>query len=120
MADELTPGSEEADEVRREFADRVNMTRSELQDWLAADESKEVGQKDGGGESTGHESGRRIVGILGKKKDDLTASDLGHMRKVNGYIARHLKQRPDQGRDELGSSAWARSLRNWGHDPLKS
>ena len=120
MAGEIDPSGEEADDVRREFADRVNMTGSELQDWLKTDESKEVGQKDGGGESTGHESGRRIVGILGKNKDELTAADLGHMKKVNGYIARHLTQRPDRDRDELDDSAWARSLRNWGHDPLKS
>ena len=120
MAGEIDPAGEEAGEVRREFSDRVNMTRSELEDWLETDESRAVGQKDGGGESTGHESGRRIVGILEKNKDELTGADLAHMKKVNGYIARHLSQRPEQGRDELAGTAWARSLRNWGHDPLKS
>ena len=38
-----------------EFEDAVNMTRKELEDWLQTDESKSVGQSDGGGESRGHE-----------------------------------------------------------------
>ena len=38
------------------------MTRKELEDWLETDESRSVGQ--GEGESKGHESGRRIVGLL--------------------------------------------------------
>jgi hypothetical protein len=41
------------------------------------------------------------------------------MKKVNGYIARHLEQRPDQSREQLESAAWTHSLKNWGHDPLK-
>ena len=40
------------------------MTAAELEKWLKSDESKEVGQKSGGGESTGHGSGRHIVKIL--------------------------------------------------------
>jgi Protein of unknown function (DUF3140) len=39
------------------------------------------------------------------------------MRKVNGYIARHLAQQPSQ--EEVETSAWRYSLMNWGHDPLK-
>jgi hypothetical protein len=66
----------------------------------------------------GHESGRRIVRILRKKKSDLTGDDLAHMKKVNGYIARHLKQRPDRPKDELAGMTWTHSLKNWGHDPL--
>lgn len=41
------------------------------------------------------------------------------MRKVTGCIARHLAQRPDRSDEELASSAWTYSLRNWGHDPLR-
>src|SRR3954471_1321172 len=72
----------------------VNMTASELEEWLDTDESKSVGQKDGGSESVGHESGRRIVAIERKKKSELTAADAAHMRKVVGYVARHGAQRP--------------------------
>lgn len=43
------------------------MTPKELERWLETDEARSVGQKDGGGESTGHASGRRIVTILGKR-----------------------------------------------------
>jgi Protein of unknown function (DUF3140) len=114
----IEPGSDEAEQVRREFGDNVNMSRSELEKWLETDVAKAVGQKDGG-ESVGHDSGRRIVAILGKKKGDLTGEDYGHMKKVNGYVSRHLEQRPSKSREELAGMAWTRSLRNWGHDPLK-
>ncbi len=107
------------DAARDEFGEAVNMTAKELDRWLGTDASKAVGQKDGGGESVGHESGRRIVAILGKSKNELTDDDLAHMAKVAGYVKRHLAQRPDRSRDELEDMDWTHSLRNWGHDPLK-
>lgn len=67
------------------FHDTVNMTARELERWLGTEESKGVGQKQGGGEATGHASGRRIVGILKAKRADLTDADYAHMRKVVGY-----------------------------------
>jgi hypothetical protein len=39
---------------------------------LQTQESRSVGQSDGGGESKGHKSGRRIVEIKRKKKTDYT------------------------------------------------
>jgi hypothetical protein len=65
-----------------EFNDAVNMTAKELEDWLQTDESKSVGQSDGGGESKGHESGRKIVEILEKNKTDYSSDDIDHMRRV--------------------------------------
>ncbi|GAA1422326.1 DUF3140 domain-containing protein [Streptomyces thermospinosisporus] len=91
------------------------MTAAELEKWLGTEESKSAGQSDGG-ESVGHASGRRIVELLRTRKDDLTEDDLGHMRKVVGYVHRHLAQRP--GGDVTGTT-WRHSLMNWGHDPLK-
>ncbi|TKD53357.1 DUF3140 domain-containing protein [Sphingomonas baiyangensis] len=91
------------------------MAPKELEDWLATDESKRVGQKDGG-ESVGHASGRRIVTIRRKKKADLTDDDYAHMRKVVGYVARHAEQGPQSDKKH---SDWRYSLMNWGHDPLK-
>ena len=108
-----------AQDVRQEFGERVNMTPKELEGWLETDESRAVGQKDGDEESVGHASGRRIVELLRTNKDDLTDDDLAHMRKVNGYIARHLEQRPDHPDEELAEMKWTHSLKNWGHDPLK-
>jgi hypothetical protein len=102
--------------VSKEFDEAVNMTASELEKWLETDESKSVGQSDDGGESVGHESGRRIVELLRKKKGDLTDDDEAHMRKVVGYVHRHLAQRPD---GDVKDTRWRYSLMNWGHDPLK-
>jgi hypothetical protein len=110
--------ADDRDEIREQFREAVNMTAAELEKWLATDESRSVGQKSGGsGESTGHESGRRIVELLHTKKADLTDDDLAHMRKVHGYVARHLAQEP--GSEDVETSRWRYSLMNWGHDPLK-
>ncbi|MEP0548148.1 MAG: DUF3140 domain-containing protein [Rhodothermales bacterium] len=98
------------------FRDLVNMAPQELEDWLDTDESKSVGQKDGGGESVGHRSGRRIVEIKRMNKDDLTDSDLDHMNEVVGYIKRHKAQVPSS---DIAESDWRYSLMNWGHDPCK-
>ena len=70
----------------------------------------------GGGESVGHHSGRTIVAILGKKAE-LDEDDYAHVRKVVGYVHRHLAQRPTKERIE--DSRWRYSLMNWGHDPCK-
>jgi hypothetical protein len=104
-------------EVYADFRDAVNMTPAELRKWLDTAESHEVGQKPAAGtESVGHDSGRKIIGILGKKKDDLTEADEKHMQKVVGYVHRHMAQRPD---GDVSESRWRYSLMNWGHDPLK-
>ncbi|WP_412515573.1 DUF3140 domain-containing protein [Actinomadura madurae] len=104
------------DEVAAEFGKVVNMTAGELERWLETDESRSAGQKDGGGESTGHASGRRIVELLRAKKADLGEDDYAHMNKVVGYVHRHLAQRPS---GDVTESRWRYSLMNWGHDPLK-
>jgi hypothetical protein len=96
----------------------VNMTPKQLEEWLRTDESKAAGDSDSG-ESTGHKSGRRIVTILRKNKGERTDDDREHMREVEGYIKRHLAQRPDKSKPELEHATWTHSLRNWGHDPLK-
>ena len=109
---------ESPDNIRHEFDAVVNMTPKELEEWLATDESKEVGWGgDGGQESVGHESGRRIVAIKRKRKDDLSDDDLAHMRKVVGYARRHLAQGGPS--HDAEHSRWRYSLMNWGHDPLK-
>ena len=104
--------------VRKEFAEAVNMSASELRDWLTTDESRKVGWKckDGdAAESVGHASGRRIVELLGKKAGELSDNDYAHMRKVVGYVRRHCAQRPEN----IYTSRWRYSLMNWGHDPCR-
>jgi hypothetical protein len=56
------------------------------------------------------------VRLLRKNKAELTDDDHAHMRKVVGYIHRHLAQRPD---GDVEHTRWRHSLMNWGHDPLK-
>lgn len=103
--------------VIADFQEAVNMTARQLEAWLETEESKEVGSKEGGkGESVGHQSGRRIVEILGKTKADYDDDDLQHMARVVGYVHRHLAQRPE---GDVEETPWRYSLMNWGHDPLK-
>ncbi|MFC4494759.1 DUF3140 domain-containing protein [Streptomyces ovatisporus] len=106
----------ERDKVLADFDDAVNMSADELEDWLATDESKSAGQHRDGEESTGHASGRRIVALLRTGKRELSDDDLAHMRKVVGYVRRHLGQRPA---GDVGDSRWRYSLMNWGHDPQR-
>ncbi len=102
--------------VLRDFRAAVNMTPHALEKWLATGESRAVGITHGEGhESVGHHSGRRIVDLLRKHEADLGADDLAHMRKVVGYVHRHLAQRPD---GDVRHTRWRWSLMNWGHDPL--
>ncbi len=99
-----------------EFNKVVNMTPGALEKHLGTDESQAVGwTHEGEGEAVGHQSGRRIVEIKRKKKADLTEDDYAHMRKVIGYVHRHLAQGgPKDGKEH---SRWRYSLMNWGHDP---
>lgn len=114
-----TATDEKAD-IRKDFAEVVNMSPSEIEKWLDSDDSKAVGWKGedgkGSGESIGHASGRHIILIKGKKVADLTEADYDHMKKVVGYVARHSKQRPAHPEE----SKWRYSLMNWGHDPTKN
>jgi hypothetical protein len=103
------------EETWDEFRKLVNMTPGDLEKWLGTDESRSAGQHKDGGESTGHASGRRIVEILRAERGDLTEDDHAHMRKVVGYINRHLAQRPS---GDVTDTRWRHSLMNWGHDPL--
>ena len=103
--------------VRAEFGDAVNMTAAQLRRWLDTDESRSVGDSGGSdGESTGHEMGRRIVELRDRKVADLDDEDHARMRKVVGYVHRHLAQRP---KGDVTDTRWRYSLMNWGHDPLK-
>ena len=112
----------ERKQIGEDFAAAVNMTPARLMKWLDTDESKSVGYADGenkskigGKESVGHAAGRRIVEIKRKKKAELTDDDLAHMKKVVGYIHRHMAQRPG---GDIATSRWRHSLMNWGCDPM--
>jgi hypothetical protein len=78
-------------EVIEEFNELINMTASELEKWLKSDDSRSAGwpKEDGGGESVGHDSGRKIVEILQanpkKEPEKYTEDQVQHMRKVVSY-----------------------------------
>ena len=107
--------TDDRQQVIEDFDEAVNMAPKELEDWLQTEESRSVGQSDGG-ESKGHESGRRIVEIKRKNKSEYTDDDIDHMRRVVGYVRRHQAQKPSS---DVENSNWRYSLMNWGHDPLK-
>lgn len=109
--------SEDDKKAIKEFKQAVNMTAGQIEKWLATAESKKVGFKESdGGESVGHQSGKKIIKLLGKKPDEYTAADLKHIHKVVGYVHRHLAQKPG---GDVTETNWRYSLMNWGHDPDK-
>jgi len=116
-------------EVISEFNELVNMSADELEEWLKSDDSTSSGWKNDSseGETVGHESGRKIVDILKrnpkKDEDKYTDEDVEHMRKVVSYCKRHLaqenKMKETKSPEELEQTKSTKSLKNWGHDPLK-
>lgn len=78
-------------EVIKEFNELVNMSASELEQWLKSDDSNSAGwpKEDENGESVGHDSGRKITEILtanpDKDSDKYTEDQIEHMRKVVSY-----------------------------------
>lgn len=99
----------------KEFKEAVNMSPKELGSWLETDDSKKVGYKETeGSESVGRQSGRQIIDLLKKKQDEYNEGDMKHIRKVIGYIHRHLAQKPE---GNVTETNWRYSLMNWGHDP---
>ena len=117
----------DADERRtiaHDFKSVVNMSPAVLRSWLDTPESQGVGMthegekvtEPGKDEAVGHEMGRRILDLRAKKAADLDDDDYAAMRKVVGYVHRHMKQRPE---GDVTETRWRKSLMNWGHDPLK-
>jgi Protein of unknown function (DUF3140) len=107
----------ERKEIRDKFRAVVNMTSAELTRWLGTDESRRVGfVRDGEHEAVGHKSGKHIIDIRDRSVSDLDDEDYAHMRKVVGYVHRHLAQRP---KGDVTETRWRYSLMNWGHNPLK-
>ncbi|GFZ45789.1 hypothetical protein JCM24511_03519 [Saitozyma sp. JCM 24511] len=118
------------EDVVKDFNELVNMTADELDAFLKTEGSESTGwsKSDGSGESVGHESGRKIVDILqrnpSKDPSEYTEEDKEHMRRVVSYCKRHLAQeahlKETKSPEELEKTKSTRSLKNWGHDPLKS
>ncbi|KAJ5123586.1 hypothetical protein N7448_009683 [Penicillium atrosanguineum] len=108
--------------VVEEFNELVNMTPNELRAWLKEEQSQSSGWGAESGETIGHESGRKIVSILennpDKDPDSYRDQDIDHMRRVVAYCKRHLAQE-EKAKQDTESKSY-KSLKNWGHDPLKT
>ena len=90
---------------------------------MKTEESEGSGwSKDDGSETVGHDSGRHIIQILeknpSKDPNKYDEDDLAHMRKVVSYCKRHLAQE-EKAKQDTNSKSY-KSLKNWGHDPLKT
>lgn len=108
--------------IAREFKVVVNMGPAALRNWLKTADSQSVGMthdgtkvtEPGEHEAVGHEMGQRILSLHDKKASDLDDDDYHAMRKVVGYVHRHMAQRPE---GDVTNTRWRKSLMNWGHDP---
>jgi hypothetical protein len=103
------------DDVRAAFAQIVNMTPREIEQWHATVQSASVGQDSGDGVSVGVKAGQRTIQLLRIKRAP-NADDIKHMRRVVNFIRRQLALAPRKNRE---TSRWRHALMNWGHDPLK-
>ncbi|TBU21496.1 hypothetical protein BD311DRAFT_772022 [Dichomitus squalens] len=110
------------EDVIAQFNEEVNMTVEELEAWLEDPKSLKAGT------GVGIESGHKIIEILRKNPtrdpEKYDEEDLEHMRKVVGYANRHMAQedrlKETKTRDELEDTKSTISLKNWGHDPVKT
>lgn len=97
-----------------EFHSRVNMSSGQLRTWLLTQGSGEdafTGNPDLGLP----EPGRRILAVLGKRKVDLTRTDIELMRESIERIDDLLAARPPGG---VTDEDWRHALLDFGHDPL--
>ena len=107
-------GTEISDELWQDFHDVVNMSSRELRDWLATDASPEG--SDALPDQAGADRSRAVLGILGKRRTDLTQQDAEVMESVVDEI--QSARGPDM-ESTAGDAEWRHRLMSLGHDPLK-
>lgn len=109
----------DAEQVWQQFHDSVNMTSRQLRDWLAASETvfsqtaPGVAREEPEGDPTA--LGWRIVEVLGKRRTDVTDTDVADMQQAVEIIEDRLANRPTDADDV---QEWRRNLMLLGHDPL--
>ena len=104
---------EDHEAIARAFHEAVNMTPAGPETWLDTGDSRAVGWMDEGETEWSAISGARIVAIKRARTADLTDDD-AHMRKVVGYVHRHMAERP---KGDVRDTRWRRSLIEWGQLP---
>ena len=94
----------------------VNMPSPDLRAWLGiapADQEQYLYEPD----FDPHELGAAVLGLLEKRRVDLTAADVETMRRVIDLAGAWLAN-PREG--EPDATRWRQSLMCLGHDPLKA
>lgn len=102
------------DELWEEFHSLVNMTSRELREWLATAESGP--DAEALPDQAGSSRSREVLGILGKRRTDLTAEDVEVMASVVEELRAARGETPEP---TAGDAAWRHRLMSLGHDPLK-
>jgi hypothetical protein len=104
----------DVDQLWDDFHEVVNMTSRELEDWLRTGPSGEAAEELP--DQAGSDTGRHVLGILGKRKVDLTREDVAVMQHVVDTVR---AQRGDEPESTAGDAGWRHGLMALGHDPLK-
>jgi Protein of unknown function (DUF3140) len=105
----------EVAEVWEDFHALVNMSSPELRDWL-------VNTPDGVDtyapepDLDVHALGLQVLQMLGKRRTDLTPSDVDLMREVADLIRGRLRNAPE---DDVNDGPWRDTLLTLGHDPTR-
>lgn len=105
----------EVAELWEEFHTTVNMSSRELRDWLLTEASREEAFPEP--EMRMPEPGRCVLGVLGKRRMDLTDDDLRVMADVVARARELMAQRPAGG---AADQQWRHALMNLGHDPVRA
>src|SRR5918998_1492883 len=99
------------DELWDEFHRVVNMTSRELSEWLRTRDAGEEGEELP--DQAGSPTGKQVLAILGKRRQDLTPHDTDVMRR--GGDRGHAQRRDDL-EPTAGQSGWRHRLMSLGHD----
>jgi len=99
----------ELDALWDEFHRVVNMTSQELAAWLRVQDTAEETEP----EQPGSPTGERVLGILQKRRTDLTDDDISTMYEVVDTVT------AQQDRESEPEAADTRRLMTLGHDPLR-
>ncbi|WP_051162328.1 baeRF2 domain-containing protein [Nocardia brevicatena] len=97
------------DELWDEFHRLVNMPSQELHDWLRTEEAGAGGQPE-------PPLGKRVLAVLGKRREDLDSADILVMRETIADISALRAKWPDRAEDQ---ARWRSRLMSLGHDPVR-
>jgi hypothetical protein len=105
----------ELEALWEEFQVMVNMTSAELSAWLRTVDAAEGAEELPDGSAS--ETGRHVLGILQKRRMDLTDDDVRVMREVVDAVE---DEHRDAAAGGSGNTARRHRLMQMGHDPLKT